>query len=378
MKAIVTTSLCAVLAAACGDRTNPMDASPQNDAASDRAVLLDAADESAMDVATLDEDVADTGSVDTTEASADGGSMDVIDVPGDSGSADVADAAADSGSTDAADAGRPPVTIYTIVLSNLDYREVVGSANAPYLNSLLASNGLATNYRDVAHPGLPNRLEMISGGTQYPGILEYGPTAAPYFPSASPSLGGQLEAAGIAWRAYGENMGTPCNLSTTGDYKPAHVPFLYFSDVQLASGALCAARVVDLGSLSADIAAGTSRYLWIAPSNIHDGTSPATDPVLALQQADTWLSTMVPQILASSAYRANGVLFITVDQAMGRAGDSADQVPMIVLSSRIVSAGFSSSTSYTHASYLATVEDLLGLARLGEAIGAPSLSAFLR
>lgn len=87
---------------------------------------------------------------------------------------------------------------------------------------------------------------------------------------------------------------------------------------------------------------------------------------------------MVPQILASSAYRANGVLFITVDQAMGRAGDSADQVPMIVLSSRIVSAGFSSATAYTHASYLATVEDLLGLPRLGEAIGAPSLSAFLR
>jgi hypothetical protein len=67
------------------------------------------------------------------------------------------------------DATSAPVTIYTIVLSKLDYAEIVGSSNASYLNSLIASYGLATNYDDSGlHPSLPNRPEMISGDGQYP------------------------------------------------------------------------------------------------------------------------------------------------------------------------------------------------------------------
>src|SRR4051812_37006276 len=43
----------------------------------------------------------------------------------------------------------PPGTsaaIFTIVLENHDYAEIVGSSNAPYINSLINQYGLATNY----------------------------------------------------------------------------------------------------------------------------------------------------------------------------------------------------------------------------------------
>src|SRR5262245_53346069 len=40
-------------------------------------------------------------------------------------------------------------TIFTIVLENQDYEDVVGSPNAPYLNSLIAQYGLATNYKET-------------------------------------------------------------------------------------------------------------------------------------------------------------------------------------------------------------------------------------
>src|SRR6185295_9167062 len=60
-------------------------------------------------------------------------------------------------------------TIYTIVLENHDYNEIVGSSNAPYINSLIAQGGLATKYKDTIHPSLGNYLYMISGDNQYPG-----------------------------------------------------------------------------------------------------------------------------------------------------------------------------------------------------------------
>src|SRR4051812_16389733 len=47
------------------------------------------------------------------------------------------------------DLAAPAVTtVFTIVLENHDYAEVVGSSHAPYINSLIGEYGLATNYMD--------------------------------------------------------------------------------------------------------------------------------------------------------------------------------------------------------------------------------------
>src|SRR5262245_59442859 len=53
-------------------------------------------------------------------------------------------------------------TVFTIVLENHDYNEIVGSPNAPYINSLIAQYGLAANYKETGNPSLPNYLNMIS------------------------------------------------------------------------------------------------------------------------------------------------------------------------------------------------------------------------
>ena len=96
------------------------------------------------------------------------------------------------------------------------------------------------------------------------------------------------------------------------------------------------------------------------------------DPATALHQSDTWLSTEVPKILASNAYADGGVLFITWDE--GESG--ADQVPMIIITKGITSPGYKSSVAYSHASYLATVEDIFGLPKLGAAANAPTMKEF--
>jgi phosphatidylinositol-3-phosphatase len=268
------------------------------------------------------------------------------------------------------------LTIFTIVMENHDYAEIVGSPNAPYINSLIASYGLATNYSDSGtHPSLPNYLTMISGAPQYPGLIDLNPTTLP-FPVKQPNLGTQLQAAGVPWRSYQESMGAPCKLTGAGPYAPKHDPFLYFVDMQTGTKGLCAEKNVDYSSFPADLAAGAQRFMWITPNLTSDGHDPAGNPVAGLKASDAWASTEIPKILASSAYKNGGVIFLTWDEAENRSGPgSADKVPMIIISPNITSAGFKSTKAYSHKSYLATVEDLLGLPRLATVASEPSMAA---
>ncbi|MDB4944116.1 MAG: putative acid phosphatase [Labilithrix sp.] len=312
--------------------------------------------------------------------SADGGSSGSSGGGSSSGtSGGTGDAAVTTDGGDAGDASttKAPLTVFTIVMENHDYDEIVGSPNAPYFNQLIADYGLATNYQDSGtHPSLPNYLAMISGDPQYPGIVDLDPKTFP-FPKDQPNLGTQLEAAKIPWRSYQESMGTPCRLTSAGDYAPKHDPFLYFTDMQTTAG-LCAQRSVDYGSFAADLASGQYRYMWITPNLTNDGHNPPKDPVAALKVCDAWAATNIPLIMNSAAYKANGILFITWDEAEGRSGRSKDQIPMIVVSPRIKSKGFKLNVAYSHASYLATIEDLFGLPRLATVTSTPSMLEFIQ
>ncbi|HEY5948822.1 MAG TPA: alkaline phosphatase family protein [Kofleriaceae bacterium] len=263
--------------------------------------------------------------------------------------------------------------IFTIVLENKNDESVIGSTNAPYLNSLITKGALATNYKDTNHPSLPNYLHMISGADQYPGVIDVDPTQFPYFPADQPNLGTQLETAGITWRSYQESMGTPCKLTSAGKYAPKHDPFLYFKDMQTGPNGLCAARNVDYSQFEADLASNDYRYMWITPNLDNDGHDPTTDPVTGLRNADLWMSHEVPKILASEGFKANGVLFITWDEDEGA---NNEKVPMIILSPRLKQVGMTSDADYTHAAYLATIEELLALPRLATVAAKPSMMEF--
>jgi hypothetical protein len=269
-------------------------------------------------------------------------------------------------------------TIFTILLENHDYDQVVASPDAPYINSLIGSYGLATSYLDSgSHPSLLNYLYLISGDTQFPfkqGV-DVGPTTFP-FPKDADNLGNQMELAGIHWRSYQENMGTNCNLDGDGVYEPKHNPFLYFKNIQ-KNAAVCDKTNVDYSQFPSDLAGGTYQYMWITPNMTNNGHNPTGDPVAAIKQADLWLSTEIPKILASQAYQNNGVLFITWDEGTGTFG-TTDHVAMIVISPKLKSAGMKVGTKLSHAGYLSTVEEIFGLPKLGDAITAPTLMEFFK
>jgi acid phosphatase len=266
---------------------------------------------------------------------------------------------------------RPPVngTIFTIVFENHDQGQVLNTS-VPYFTELANTYGQAKAYLGTAHPSLPNYIEMVSGSTQ--GIADDNP------PSAHPlagtdNLADQLDGAHIPWRAYMETMGQPCGMSDSGQYAVRHNPFVYFTDMS-GDAARCAEHNVDFdANFANDLAANTYRFMWITPNvcnDMHD-CSPQT--------ADAWLHQVVPQIMASPGYQNGGAIFILFDEgpvSLNYILGTPQNLAAIVISPKLVSPGYQSNVAYDHKSYLATVEDILGLPRLPNTAAATPMSDF--
>lgn len=247
-------------------------------------------------------------------------------------------------------------TVFTIVMENHSAADIVGNAQAPYLNKLIAENALAAGYHDsYVHPSEPNYIWMVAGENF--GILnDDDPNAGNVLDSTS-HLADQLEMSGRTWKTYQESMGAPCGLKSHGEYAVKHNPFVYFADVNgwngtaFAPGARCTDHVVDYTQLGADLAAGTvPDYVFITPNmvnDMHDGS---------VAQGDGWLAAEVPKILASDAYKNGGVLFILWDEGASQ----SDDPPFIAVSPN-AKPGFVSQTSYDTSAFLKTVQTVLGV-----------------
>ena len=267
--------------------------------------------------------------------------------------------------------------VFLIVLENL------GAAQAerlPYVATLARRFATATDYYAVAHPSLPNYLALTSGRTWV--------TSDCWFCYVQASnLATSLTAAHISWGAYMQGLPGACWLGPLwpfGLYAGKHDPFRYYTDVR-RSRALCA-RIQPLTVLTAALGAPGSasvpRFVWITPNLCTDGHDcPASF-------ANGWLSSYVPRILASPAWRDGGVLFITWDESGGgddrgccaagnAAGGGGGRVLTLVIA-RGLPAGLTVSRPYNHYALLRTIERAWGLPLLGRsaAPGVHAMGAF--
>jgi acid phosphatase len=189
-------------------------------------------------------------------------------------------------------------------------------------------------------------------------------------------LGDQLEAAGIAWRAYAEGAGAPCATADndTAHYAVKHVPFLYYDNVR-TNASRCTQRVRDYSDLAADLTAGTYRFSYITPNLCHDMHDSCGGDSVA--NGDAWLMANVPRILARPGFAAGGtdVLFIVWDEE--ETLSRGDPIPFIAISP-LVRAGGTASATFNHYSFLATVQDGLGLPRIANSRSAMPITGFWR
>ena len=149
--------------------------------------------------------------------------------------------------------------------------------------------------------------------------------------------------------------------------------------------AACAANDVDLRQLPTDLAstATTRNLTYITPNLCNDAhDSPCVDGRPGgLVTADAWLKKWVPKILASPAFKKDGLLVVTFDEA-DTGTDGADAccgegpgpnspLPGIfgpgggrtgtVLVSPFLKADTRNNTGYNHYSLLRTLENIFGL-----------------
>jgi phospholipase C len=238
--------------------------------------------------------------------------------------------------------------VFVVVMENTS---LVTALRSPSISSLASKYVLATNYHAVSSPSLPNYLALTSGSTW--GIADNG-----YHSLPAGGIGAQLTGAGVSWRAYMEGLTSAGCMRSPYPYALKHNPFAYY-------GGSCPENVVALDALDADLAGNTPSFVWITPGLCHDGHD------CALAEAGAWLEDLVARIVASSAWRDHGLLFIVWDEGDGR----SSIVPLIVATPD--SASVRVDTAYDHYSLLAAIEDVFGLPRLGAAREARPLTDLL-
>jgi hypothetical protein len=320
----------------------------------------------------------------------------------------------------------PPIKhVFVIVLENEGFDTTFAvTTRATYLADTLTKQGaLLKQYFGIGHFSLDNYIAMISGmgataQTQIdcPRYIDFVQTgsardgqligAGCVYPSKVKTIANQLEDKRLTWHGYMEDMGkdstreaAACGHPAIGNvdstewaspvdqYATKHNPFMYFHAV--IDSRSCKTNVVALPALEHDLAsaATTPNFSFITPNLCHDGHDHpcANGEPGGLESANLFLKHWVPIITASPAFRDDGLLIITFDEALSLDRNfCCGQMPGpnarvasdgfygggrigAVLLSPFIKPGTVSDDPYNHYSLLKSVEDIFGLGHLGYA-----------
>lgn len=247
-----------------------------------------------------------------------------------------------------------------IWMENQSYNQVMGSASAPFENSLARACGLATNYTAVTHPSLPNYLAATGGSTF--GVTRDQPPSRRAI--TAPTIFSEVNRTGRQWRTYSESM--PGNCHPMGRFGYARNPTAYFASTRQ----VCDRWDVPMGNIhQGNLATALSNgrlpaFSLMIPNLCH---STHACPVAT---GDTWLSQWITRITTSASYQdGSTAIFLTWDEGQH---DTGQHIPLIVVSPT-TTPGTTNRTPFNHYSLLRTTADLLGITPPGNARGATSM-----
>jgi hypothetical protein len=285
-------------------------------------------------------------------------------------------------------------------------QQIFGNPAAPFMNSLVtpgnpnaAQASFATTYFNSGmnvHPSEPNYL-WAEAGTDFGFHSDADPRFSNGNIFSSPHLVAQLNAAGIPWNNYQEDVElstAPTNSASgvslvktnlfygTGQYNYAvkHNPMAFFADTDLQN-------VYPLEQLFDDLNNNAvGRYNWITPNQYNDAHSTLTGGFTYngvhytgdsanIAQGDNFLAQIVPVIMASPAYQNNGVIIIWWDETEGGDGTSRT-LTEIVISPLAKGNAYASSVVMNHSSDLKTMEEIFGLPAVNNPIPASETNNF--
>jgi len=285
--------------------------------------------------------------------------------------------------------------VFMVYLENKGYKDIVGSPNAPYLNALINTYGVATDYYALTHPSDPNYYPIL-GGSDFG--LSY--NCATNCIDAT-NLADRIEAAGKTWAGYAQGMSVAGPYVSTSDYAPDQLPFLAYRDIY-NDQARAAAHLHPLTQMATDLSssATTPNFAWFAANEDNNGEGPIdslqgvlnyigallTNHQYNVKAADQFAQQTIPTILNSTVWNdptQKSAIVVTFDEdtdnlSLGFGNGGNRVVTVVIPSPGAVNAGMRSGnftdTSYAnHYSLLRTIEDSLQLAPLtnNDAYAAP-------
>jgi phosphatidylinositol-3-phosphatase len=244
--------------------------------------------------------------------------------------------------------------IVVVMEENHSYSQIIGSSEAPYINSLASKGALFTNSHAITHPSEPNYMAITSGST-------YGLSSdACPFSTAKASIGSELIAAKLSYAGYSESMPSQgYEGCTNGKYARKHNPTANYTDLSSSVNRTFARFPSGSGY------AGLPTVSFVDPSlldDMHDGTVAA---------GDNWLKKNMGSYVTWAASH-NSLLIVTWDENDGSPGN---KVATIFVGAHVRAGKYGERV--THYRVLRTLEQAYGLKALGRSAGTtPITDAF--
>ena len=207
--------------------------------------------------------------------------------------------------------------IVVVVEENHSYNQIIGNANAPYINSLVAGGELLTNYHALSHPSLPNYCAMYAGSTFGVGDGNYH--------EPDPTLYTILHGAGKSFTGY-----------VQGYTDIDHDPWEHFPEGTSVQKPFSAFPTKDFSTLPT-----VSFVIPDDSENMHSGS---------IATGDTWLKDNM-NAYAQWAKANNSLMIVTWDENNGAAGNQV----ATILDGAGVAAGTTDGTHYNHYDLLSTL-----------------------
>jgi hypothetical protein len=227
---------------------------------------------------------------------------------------------------------------------------VVGTAAAPYLNSLAARGANMTQSFGVTHPSQPNYIALFSGdqhGVTSNDCRDLGGTE---------NLGSQLRAAGLTFTGFSESLPQPgftgCE---SGQYERKHAPWVSFGNLPAEVNQPFTAFPTDYTQLPT--------VSFVTPNMCNDMHD------CPVATGDAWLKTHFARY-ADWATTHNSLLVVTFDE---NDGGTVNQIATVLVGAN-VRPGLNPERM-DHYTLLRTLEDAYGLAPLGRATTATPLQS---
>jgi hypothetical protein len=320
----------------------------------------------------------------------------------------------------------PIQTVFTISLENHNFtqpnpasspQQLQGNPAAPFLNSLVTPGNpnaqytsyfsKMTNVAPGVHPSESNYIWQ-NGGSNFGVFNDNDPSVASGNIITAQSFTNQLTKKGVTWNNYEEDVQystsplnsasgngattpiapsgatvttNPYNGTKQYNYAVKHNPAAFFTDSATAN-------LKTFSQLQTDLANNTyAQYNWITPNQHNDmhsaltggftynGTHYTGDQA-AIAQGDNFLSIIVPEIEATTAFQ-DGTAMIEIWDDESEGGDTSDfDIPEIIISKDAIGNAFDVTELVTHSGSLLTDQEIFQTgACLLASCGATDLSA---